>query len=42
VFKDDRLIAKVTTDERLKVMEGHVGRRLRKILERLMKEGRLA
>ncbi len=41
VYLDHRLIAKVNLDERLKVMEGRVSRRLRKILETLMTEGRL-
>ncbi len=39
VLKDRQLIAKVELDECLTVMEGHINRRIRKIIIELVKEG---
>lgn len=41
IFKDRRFIAKVELDNVLTVMKGRMNQRLRRILEKLVKEGAL-
>lgn len=41
VLKDRRLVAKVELDEHLTLMEGKINRRIRKILMKLVKEGKI-